>query len=133
MASTAFGRADKAAGSDDLDSVAHALPIWMLAALRRNHLEAGARLIRTMAYVGLRETTAYAQGIGFLLMQQHPEGYFGFWAKVVSEVRLKNAEFEERESLQLPVTTACLWTLAEAAEPGFALYDRAPVPPTSLS
>jgi hypothetical protein len=127
-ASTTFGRLNNTAGSEGLEAVTHALPIWMLAALRRNHIEEGARLLRTMAYLGLRETAAYDQGISFLLMQQHPEGYFGFWAKVVDEIRLKSPDFAERESLHLPVTTACLWTLAEAADPGFLLYERVPVP-----
>ena len=127
-ASTTFGRLHNNTGSDDLEAVTHVLPIWMLAALRRNHIEEGARLLRTMAYLGLGKTATYDQGIGFLLMQQHPEGYFGFWAKVVDEIRLKNPDFAERESLHLPVTTACLWTLAEASDPGFLLYERVPVP-----
>jgi len=127
-ASTTFGKLSNTTMSDDLEAVTHALPIWMLAALRRNHIEAGARLLRAMAYLGLGKTAAYDQGIDFLLMQQHPAGYFGFWAKVVSEVRLRDPNFVERESLHLPVTTACLWTLAEAADPGFLLYERVPVP-----
>ena len=124
-ASTMYGLSSPTRESQGLESLREALAIWTLSSLRQYHLEEGARFLRAMAYLGLRETSAFHQGIDFLLEQQN-DGYFGFWAAIALKLRSQAPEFDERESLHLPVTTACLWTLAEAAKP--SLRDVRQVP-----
>lgn len=85
-------------------------------------LELGSRLLRAANYAGADNSLVQRWGVEFLARQQQPNGAFGFIATDLltdidpSDTRLIYAYY-------LPVTAACLWTIAELSRPGFLLLD----------
>ena len=103
--------------------------------LREYDLSLGAKLVRALSYLGLAGTDATCELLGFLRLQQRPEGCFGFFGPEEPVLRRTlEAESSLPEDLDLPVTVSCLLALAEAgagwrmAAALAALPSFAPVP-----
>jgi len=76
-----------------------------------------------MTYLGI-QNEAYRDCLEFLLLHQRPEGAFGFLGMEEHSFAVHNVEQIPAElALYLPVTVACLWTLAEANSATVRLYD----------
>ena len=104
------------------------VPVWMLSSLREYDLELGALLLRTMGYLKLRRDPVLREGLDFLLVQQQPDGRFGFLGREVARRRGAGARRDAVWALYVPITLCCLWALAEASNPRFVLLqlDRTP-------
>ena len=106
----------------DSAGLADALSGVGLGCLASYDLELGSRLLRAANYAGADNCLVQRWGIEFLARQQQPNGAFGFIATDLlddidpSDTRLINAYY-------LPVTAACLWSIAELSKPGFHLFD----------
>lgn len=98
-------------------------------ALRQYDLAGAASLIRTLGYLEDRITTGTRPNLALaaaqaLALQQRPDGCFGFFGPSEDDARAKLTPGDSlRSALYLPVTTECLWTIAERARPGWRLFD----------
>ena len=102
---------------------------WCLHALRRYDLIDGAVRLRALAWCRPRSQWTRAtlqQGTEFLLLQQRPDGDFGFLAPELRRLRETDPPAFVETTLRLSVTIESLWTLAEAVQPGWRLYSCLP-------
>ncbi|MGH7387889.1 MAG: DUF6895 family protein [Candidatus Rokuibacteriota bacterium] len=124
-AATAYGRTACSRDAELRARLAEVVPVWMLARLREYDLELGALLLRTMGYLKLRRDLVFREGLRFLLVQQQPDGRFGFVARDLggqASARRRDAI----HALHLPTTVCCLWAIAEASNPQFVLLRLPP-------
>ena len=97
--------------------------------LRQYDLAAAARVARALNYLeSCREGRApnglLNQVLDSLLLQQRPEGCFGFYGPSEgAALAALPAGSSLDVSLYLPITVECLWTLAEGTVPGWRLFD----------
>ena len=120
-AATAYGRTVCSPDAELRKRLAVVVPVWMLACLREYDLELGALLLRTMGYLRLRRDRVFREGLAFLLVQQQPDGRFGFLARDVARRRAAARRRDAVHALHLPLTVCCLWAIAEASNPRFVL------------
>ncbi len=125
-AATAYGRTVCSRDAALRQKLAMVVPVWMLSCLREYDLELGALLLRTIGYLGLRRDHVVREGIDFLLVQQQPDGRFGFLGREVARLRTAGARRDAVWTLYVPITVCCLWAIAEASNPRFVLlrFDR---------
>ena len=121
-ASTAYGRDAFAPEPELLEQLATVIPVWMLCYLRQYNLEMGTLLLRTMNYLHLQDI-AFSTALNFVLMQQQPDGRFGFLGPEASQLRSTKPQFNEEFDLYLPLTVSCLWAIAETTNPDFILFN----------
>jgi hypothetical protein len=97
-----------------------ALPPIMFACFRNYKIEVGARLLRTLNYLGIRGR-ALEEGVAFLVFQQRSTGAFGYLNPLAKE----SAErYLGREvAFFLPMTLVSLWTLGECTTQKGALLN----------
>src|SRR5215510_430431 len=123
---TAYGSID-----EDAERFLEMAPGWCLHALRRYDLIEGAHRLRTIAWCRPRSkwTRAnLARGAEFLLLQQRPEGDFGFLAPELRRLRGTAQSPSLETALPMSVTIESLWTLAEAVQADWRLYPSLPLP-----
>jgi hypothetical protein len=93
-----------------------AVPVLLLARLRRHDLALGTALLRALRYLRCADCVEAHWATEYLLCQQRPDGAFGDGVPAVD----------------LAVTVSALWSLVEVASPGFHLVQGggrpAPVP-----
>lgn len=93
---------------------------------RKYDLLTGSRILRALCYLGA-PAESLAPGIGFLKVHQRPDGAFGFFGIESYELRDKVPDRLALDiELSLPVTIECLWTLAEASNANWRLYQTFP-------
>lgn len=85
-------------------------------------LELGCRLLRAANYAGADNCLVQRWGIEFLARHQQPNGAFGFIAMDLSD-DIDPLDTRLIYAYYLPITVACLWTIAELSIPGFYLLD----------
>jgi hypothetical protein len=91
--------------------------------LRDYNLPLGLALMRTMRYINIHKTLAFKQTLNFIIWQQRHDGSFGYLAPEVSRLREADSNNDQVLSLYLPLTVSAMWTIAEAVEPRFLLYN----------
>ncbi|GAC1659008.1 MAG: hypothetical protein NVS4B13_02930 [Candidatus Elarobacter sp.] len=99
------------AGAVDIEQVAaDVLALVALGELRNYSIDAGCRLVRTLARVGNR-SAAYADGVDFLRMQRRADGSYGFLNPFLD---LSAAGITEPQTqFFLPLTMNVVWALAD--------------------
>jgi len=108
--------ADRRRAQDALTGVA-------VCQLRSYELSRGCRTLRLLAAVtegGWSELLTHA--LGFLAMQQRPDGCFGYFGPELGAYERRRDTDPLFIRLHLPVTVACLWTAAELLQPSWRLY-----------
>jgi hypothetical protein len=102
-----------------------------IAALRQYDLLTGAARLRLAAREAPRDrasATLIAEGVAFLLLQQRPEGDFGFFAPDWRRAQpTRPAAWRDRDA-RVSTTVECLWTLAEVACGDWRLVESLPAP-----
>src|SRR5262249_57352800 len=96
---------------------------WALHALRAYDLVGGAERLRAVGWCASPSAltrTSLRRGLEFLLLQQRPEGDFGFLAPELRAGGCTPDSGDER-TLRLTVTVQCLWTLSECGPEGWRL------------
>jgi hypothetical protein len=105
--------------SVELDAVLECL---MMAALRRYNLELANTLFRSLLYLGKREGLALRTALQFMLNSHNADGSFGFFDEEIKQLRKDGPEPYASLRIYLPVSLACLWTLAEASLNNYRLF-----------
>ncbi len=93
------------------------LPVWILDFARSYQLASMAATLRTLAYVGATDAEVMDTGIRFLLDQQNPSGWFGFFGPELARIRAQGRPFNADAELYLPSAVACHWALLESIGP----------------
>jgi hypothetical protein len=91
--------------------------------LRAYDLPTGCKLLRALCHLGAAD--AQHDLADFLLLQQRPEGCFGFFAPEELELLRSSPDTKVDWELSLPVTLQCLWALLESAH-GWRLFAGLP-------
>ena len=114
-AATAFGMARVSVS----DALADALDGAAMAGLQDYDLDFACQALRARAYVSNRRGLASQTALRFLLSNQDVDGSFGFFDDAIARtVR----GIDPRLELKMPVTLACLWTIAEMHLAGYRLF-----------
>ena len=124
-AATHFGRQPLRAEAEIKRYLGNLLPVILLQSLREYDLEMGTMLLRVARYLRLSRTRAVRLAVEFLVDQQQIDGRFGYFAieceRIARSSELNSVDTTSR--LYLPVTVACLWSLAESLVPGLNLFS----------
>ncbi len=91
------------------------IPAWILDFARNYRLASLASALRILVYVGGIEPEVTEDAVRFLLDQQNPSGWFGFFGPELARIRNKGRPFDANSELYLPTTLACHWALIESA------------------
>jgi hypothetical protein len=89
--------------------------------LKTYEFRLGCLLLRALVYIGERETLAMRTARAFIIENQEIDGSFGFLAPEITALSAKSIDYNSL-NLQLPVTLACLWTLAETNPKPYSLH-----------
>jgi hypothetical protein len=114
-AATAFGTARVSVS----DALADALDGAAMAGLQDYDLDFACQALRARAYVSNRRGLAAQTALRFLLSNQDFDGSFGFFDDAMAR---KVRGIDPRLELRMPVTLACLWTIAEMGLAGYRLF-----------
>ena len=124
-AATRFGQQPLRADVEIQRYLGRLLPVILLQTLRDYDLEMGTILLRTICYLDLPRTKAIDLAIEFLIDQQQSDGRFGYLAiesaGIARSTELGSVDITSK--LYLPITVACLWSLAETLVPRFNLFS----------
>lgn len=116
-AATGFGTLEPTAASLEQTDLVSGLAGHYL---RAYDLPLGTALVRALVHGGATESVGARDCLEFLLLQQRPEGSFGFFGPEAVDLPLG---IDVALDLQLPVTLICAITLAEAAEAHWRFVD----------
>jgi hypothetical protein len=116
-ATTYYGKHGVAA-PDGLDMVLESITMHTL---RRYKLELSGLLLRAIAYLGYRESLGMRTARNYIIANQSMDGPFGFFDEEIEAMRQEVPEPYASLRLQLPVSLACLWALAETTEDNYRL------------
>ncbi|HJQ37792.1 MAG TPA: hypothetical protein VKB93_11700 [Thermoanaerobaculia bacterium] len=94
----------------------------MMEALRRYDMELACTLLRSLLYLGRRAGRAVDIATHFLLTNETAGGNFGFFDEEIKLLGKKMPEPLASLTIQLPVSLACLWALAEAGLDEYRLF-----------
>jgi hypothetical protein len=108
------------------EALRSALPVLFLQTLRAYDLDTAAMLLRASRYLRMAPSDRLDEGIAFLVDQQKQDGRFGYFA-VEATALVESQEiagFDEVLTLSLPVTSTCVWALAEVLSETPVLFER---------
>lgn len=125
-AATHYGRNALRGDPTLLQTLRLVLPPMLLEILYRGDIDTGAPLLRTLHYLRLTRTRAVRMSVNALMGQQQPDGKFGFFTALASEMSHDEGYSDPINldiGLHLPITVSCLWALAETTSPGFSVLN----------
>ena len=126
---TSFGR-HAMAESPRADRIRGELAALTFYHLHHYKLEEALLLIRAMNHAGMKPSKPFEEAFGFMIAQQRADGSFGFYAEEIELIKKSQPGLDPVEKLILPVTVSAMWTISEAANEGFSLFNS--IRPISL-
>ena len=98
-----------------------ALRVLMIYYLRNYNLEMGCLIQRAINYLTPTVVDCDIEAIRFILLQQQPNGCFGFLAPEIYRMRATECITNDID-IYLLTTISCLWSIAETTQKEFKLF-----------
>ena len=117
-AATAFGT--KAITAED--ALTDVLDAAAMAGLQDCDFDFACRALRARSYLSNGAHLATKTARRFLLSNQDFDGSFGFFDREIELLRFKSCRPDPRVRVKMPVTLACLWTIAEMESSNYRLF-----------
>ncbi len=95
-------------------------------ALRQYDFVRGCELVRALSYLGASTSATARACVNFLCLHQRADGTFGFFGPEEAILKGEDAGPALELDLRLPITLDCIWTLREATDDGWRLFNALP-------
>ena len=105
-----------------VDGFSDALDAATMAGLQEYDFDFACRALRARTYLSNGGRLAKKTARRFLLSNQDFDGSFGFFDREIELLRSKSRRPDPRVRVKMPVTLACLWTIAEMEPSNYRLF-----------
>jgi hypothetical protein len=99
------------------------LNIKLIQCLCNYNIAVASNIIRIISYLRLPRIKSFQHSLQYFLSQQQIDGKYGYYNKEIKQIKQKKTNYNEIETLYLPITFSALWCLAELTNRRFILYQ----------